>query len=202
MLSKFNGTLTPKGSYRPKTGDNGCNINSSRYSLSTALCESIRYLAKSEQNVGQDLIPRGATWRLLSSTPDMHIIFVSASNSMELLPSSDAALLLAGLWLHCCYHAASALPHPWLRFFFLLESLRDFLRLQMGCWFSAMCTFQCISFGCRWAAGFLPCVPSTVHTVSPNFNDHESLHRKWFDMVCDIRPVQLAGTEYKKGGLR
>ncbi len=31
----------------------------------TALCESIRYQAKSQQNVQQDLIPRGATWRLL-----------------------------------------------------------------------------------------------------------------------------------------
>ncbi len=28
------------------------------YSLRTALCESIRYQAKSEQNVRQDLIPR------------------------------------------------------------------------------------------------------------------------------------------------
>ncbi len=42
----------------PKTGDNDCNVSSSRYSLSTALCESIRYQAKSEQNVRQDLIPR------------------------------------------------------------------------------------------------------------------------------------------------
>ncbi len=58
MLSKFNGTSTPKGSYRAKTGDNDCNANSSRYRLSTALCESIRYQAKSEQNVRQDLIPR------------------------------------------------------------------------------------------------------------------------------------------------
>ncbi len=49
--------------YRAKTGDNDCNVNSSRYSLSTALCKSIRYQAKSEQNVRQDLIPRGATWR-------------------------------------------------------------------------------------------------------------------------------------------
>ncbi len=59
MLSKFNGTSTPKGSYRVKTGDTDCNVNSSRYSLSTALCESIRYQAKSEQNVTvrQDLIP-------------------------------------------------------------------------------------------------------------------------------------------------
>ncbi len=32
--SKFNGTSTPKGSYRAKTGDNDCNVNSSRYSLS------------------------------------------------------------------------------------------------------------------------------------------------------------------------
>ncbi len=30
---------------------------------------AIRYQAKSEQNVRQDLIPRGATWRLLSCTP-------------------------------------------------------------------------------------------------------------------------------------
>ncbi len=58
VLSKFNGTSTPKGSYHAKTGDNDCNINSSRYSLTTALCESIRYQAKSEQNVRQDLIPR------------------------------------------------------------------------------------------------------------------------------------------------
>ncbi len=58
MLSKFNGTSTPKGSYRAKTGDNDYNVNSSRYSLSTALCESIRYQAKPEQNVRQDLIPR------------------------------------------------------------------------------------------------------------------------------------------------
>ncbi len=57
VLSKFNGTSTPKGSYRAKTGDNDCNVNSSRYRLSTALCESIRYQAKSEQDVRQDLIP-------------------------------------------------------------------------------------------------------------------------------------------------
>ncbi len=40
VVSQFNGTSTPKGSYRAKTGDNDCNVNSSRYSLSTALCES------------------------------------------------------------------------------------------------------------------------------------------------------------------
>ncbi len=66
VVSQFNGTSTPKGSHSAKTGDNDCNVNSSRYNLSTALCESIRYQAKSEQNVRQDLIPRGATWRLLS----------------------------------------------------------------------------------------------------------------------------------------
>ncbi len=61
MLSKFNSTSTPKGSYRFKTSDNDCNVNSSHYILSTALRESIRYQAKSEQNhenVRQDLIPR------------------------------------------------------------------------------------------------------------------------------------------------
>ncbi len=58
VLSKFNGISTPKGSYRAKTGDTDCNVNSSRYSLNTALCESIRYQAKSEQNVRQYLIPR------------------------------------------------------------------------------------------------------------------------------------------------
>ncbi len=40
VVSQFNGTSTPKGSYSAKTGDNDCNVNSSRYSLSTALCES------------------------------------------------------------------------------------------------------------------------------------------------------------------
>ncbi len=38
VLSKFNGTSTPKGSYRAKTRDNDCNVNSSRYSLSTVQC--------------------------------------------------------------------------------------------------------------------------------------------------------------------
>ncbi len=50
VLSKFNGTSIPKGSYRAKAGDNDSNVNSSHYGLSTALCESIRYQAKSEQN--------------------------------------------------------------------------------------------------------------------------------------------------------
>ncbi len=58
MVSQFNGTSTPKGSYSAKTGDNDCNVNSIRCSLRTGLCESIRYQAKSEQNVRQDLIPR------------------------------------------------------------------------------------------------------------------------------------------------
>ncbi len=58
VVSQFNGTSTPKGPHSTKTGDNDCNVNSSRYSLRTALCESIRYQAKSEQNVQQDLIPR------------------------------------------------------------------------------------------------------------------------------------------------
>ncbi len=58
MISQFNGTSTLNGSYSAKTGDNDCNVNSSSYSLRTALCESIRYQAKSEQNVRQDPIPR------------------------------------------------------------------------------------------------------------------------------------------------
>ncbi len=66
---KFNGTSTPKGSYRAKTGDNDCNVNSSHYSLSTALCESIRYQAKAEQNVRQDLIPRVGHGEAALSTP-------------------------------------------------------------------------------------------------------------------------------------
>ncbi len=48
-------------SYRAKTGDNDCNFNSSHYSLNTALCESIRYQAKSEQK--QDEVAGwGNTW--------------------------------------------------------------------------------------------------------------------------------------------
>ncbi len=58
MISQFNGTSAPKGSYSVTTGVNDCNVNSSRYSLRTALCESNSYQAKSEQNVRQDLIPR------------------------------------------------------------------------------------------------------------------------------------------------
>ncbi len=40
VVSQFNGTSTPKGSYSAKTGDTDCNVKSSHYSLSTALCES------------------------------------------------------------------------------------------------------------------------------------------------------------------
>ncbi len=39
VVSQFNGTSTPKGSYSAKTGENDCNVNSSRYGLSTALWE-------------------------------------------------------------------------------------------------------------------------------------------------------------------
>ena len=69
VLSKFNGTSTPKGSYRAKTDDNDCNVNSSHYSLSTALCESIRYQVKAEQNVRQDLILRVGHGEAALSTP-------------------------------------------------------------------------------------------------------------------------------------
>ncbi len=36
VVSQFNSTSTPKGSYSAKTGDNDCNVNSSHYSLSNA----------------------------------------------------------------------------------------------------------------------------------------------------------------------
>ncbi len=58
VISQFNGKSTPKGSYSAKTGDNDCNVNSSRYSLVLHCVRAIRYQAKSEQNVRQDLIPR------------------------------------------------------------------------------------------------------------------------------------------------
>ncbi len=78
VLSKLNGTSTPKGSSCAKTGGNDCNLNSSHYSLSTALCESIRYQVKSEQNVRQDLIPRVGHGEAALSTPwlysDAHLV--------------------------------------------------------------------------------------------------------------------------------
>ncbi len=75
VLSKFNGTSTPKGSYRAKTGDNDCNVNSSHHSLSTALCESIRHQAKPEQNVRQDPIHRVRHGEAALCTPHVHPIF-------------------------------------------------------------------------------------------------------------------------------
>ncbi len=44
-------------------------VNSSRYSLRTALCESICYQAKSEQNVRQDRIPRVRHGEVALCTP-------------------------------------------------------------------------------------------------------------------------------------
>ncbi len=85
MLSKFNGTSTPNGSYCAETGDNDCNVNSSRYSLRTALCESIRYQAKPEQNVRQDPIPSVRHGEAALCTPyrgkeqeDLKIVFDKA----------------------------------------------------------------------------------------------------------------------------
>ncbi len=49
VVSQFNGTSTPKGSYSAKTGDNNCNVNSSHYSLGTALCESNSLLKEREK---------------------------------------------------------------------------------------------------------------------------------------------------------
>ncbi len=63
IISKFNGTSTPQGSYSAKTGEStrkecyGSTVWE-LHCLRTAPCESIRYEAKSEQNVWQDLIPR------------------------------------------------------------------------------------------------------------------------------------------------
>ncbi len=86
VLSKFNGTSTPKGSYCAKTADYACNVNWSRYSLSTALCESIRYQAKSEQNVRQDLIPRVHHGEAALCTPPLRMIRTSAYRSTKDLP--------------------------------------------------------------------------------------------------------------------
>ncbi len=63
VISKSNGTSTPKWSHSAKTGvSNRKNVMVLRFwelhCRRTALCESIRYQAKSEQNVQQDLIPR------------------------------------------------------------------------------------------------------------------------------------------------
>ncbi len=33
VVSQFNGTSTPKGSYSAKTGDNDCNVNTNRYTV-------------------------------------------------------------------------------------------------------------------------------------------------------------------------
>ncbi len=95
MLSKFNGTSTPKGSFRAKTGDNDCNVNSSHYSLSTALCESIRYQAKSEQNVRQDLIPRVSHGQAALSTPPW--AEVKAHNLTLFISADHARFMLAEL---------------------------------------------------------------------------------------------------------
>ncbi len=79
VISKFNGTLTPKGSYHAKTGDNDCNVISNGYSLRTALCESIRYQAKSEQDVRQDQIPRVRHGEAALCTPQVILVFVPAT---------------------------------------------------------------------------------------------------------------------------
>ncbi len=59
MLSKFNGTSTPKGSYSAKTGDNDYNVNSSRYSLRALHCVRAFAIRPSLNKMSdKDLIPR------------------------------------------------------------------------------------------------------------------------------------------------
>ncbi len=111
VVSQFNGTSTPKGSYSAKTGDNDCNVNSSRHSLRTALCESIRYQAKSEQNVRQDLIPRVRHGEAVVMHPWALVCFFcpkfllgSSCPKLCLLRHSPIMVLLS--------HVASR-SHPW-----------------------------------------------------------------------------------------
>ncbi len=65
VVSQFNGTSTPKGSYSAKQ----VTVIATSIQIATVQVlhrvRAIRYQVKSEQNVRQDLIPRGATWRLL-----------------------------------------------------------------------------------------------------------------------------------------
>ncbi len=80
IISKFYGTSTPKGHTVPKQvsplDDDDDITEPSRkkmlqfYSLRTALCESIRYQAKSEQNVRQDLVPRVSHVEAALCTPE------------------------------------------------------------------------------------------------------------------------------------
>ncbi len=84
VVSQFNGTSTPKGSYSAKTGDDDCNVNSSRYSLSAALCES-----NSEQNVRQDLIPRVRH----GEAALMHPLVVSVRNIISLWPINGSMII-------------------------------------------------------------------------------------------------------------
>ncbi len=49
---------------------------------------AIRCQAKSEQNVRQDLIPRGATWRLLSCTPFLKSVYELLRKSLAYMYQS------------------------------------------------------------------------------------------------------------------
>ncbi len=79
--------------------NNDCNIIPSRYSLRTALCESIRYqTCKSEQNVRQDLIPRlrhGEAALMHNTRNSMPSVLPSqiscASTELKLTPNKSPA---------------------------------------------------------------------------------------------------------------
>ncbi len=82
VVSQFSGTSTPKGSYSPKTGDNDCNINSSRYSLSTVLCESnslsgqVWTKCPTRPDTQGRHVEAAHKSRLISHGVNMHIVYV------------------------------------------------------------------------------------------------------------------------------
>ena len=73
VVSQFNGTSTPKGSYSAKSDDNDCNVNSSRYSISILINSNVweQFAIRPSLNKMSNKIwyPGCATGRLLSCTP-------------------------------------------------------------------------------------------------------------------------------------
>ncbi len=102
VVSQFNGTSTPKGLYSAKTGDNDCNVNSSRYSLSTALCVWDQFAIRPSLNKMSDKIwypvaPRGGC----SHAPGLPLLNYNVNNTRIACTCTVHVLIFGNLsWIN------------------------------------------------------------------------------------------------------
>ncbi len=138
------------------------------YSLSTALCESIRYQAKSEQNVRQDLIPRVGHGEAALCTPswDQYIELTSIAYIPEIIYTHASLYVIYSIFftksscymVPCCFgrrqlkvvppnvrHFAELFSATVFYIVMFLIKLLIYLNIEfVNSWLNSKCLNECI----------------------------------------------------------